>query len=456
MELIGLIGVPFAASLLLFLIPFYGRYLALSLSLIPLILLHAGGVGHGLNYPWISALSINFHLAIDALSFVFLFLTCVIVPISIWVADKNYPNSFYGLILLTQALLIGFFTAQDLVLFTVFWEAMLFPLYFIIAIWGKEEKRKAALQFLLYMIAGSTLMIVGVLAIYFSAGSFDFATLAKNTYAPWILAVFLLAFAVKTPLFPFHGWLPNAYYQAPVTGTILLAGLLSKAGIYGIARVALPLFPDLMKAWSPVLITFATIGIFYGAFAAWRQTDYKRLIAYSSLSHVNFILLGLFVAIQPGLNGAILQAFNHGITITALFIVAWWLEQRIGTTKMQISGLAKFMPYLAWLTLFFVLSSVALPGTNSFVGELLILLGSFKWSVWLAAIVVLSVIFSAVYMLRFMQKVYFEGPTFFRDSWVDIGLKEYLVVTPLIFFILWVGLYPAPLLKHIELISLWK
>lgn len=467
--------------LLLFLIPLFGsvalfflsclternlKRLAFTLSLLPLLYLIVGNtqwINATINYPWLPPLSIQFHLSIDSLSLLFLFLTAFIIPISIVaVSEKNlvYPNILFGLILLLESLLIGFFTARDLAVFTIFWEAMLLPLYFIINIWGGPRRQFASLQFLIYMIAGSALMIAAVLALYFDAaatlgtGSFDLDTLAKTAsavpHAAWLLAIFLLAFAVKTPLFPFHAWLPDAYYEAPASGTILLSALLSKAGIYGILRIAMELFPDLFKAWSPVLLALAVIGVFYGGMAAWMQKDYKRLIAYSSFSHVNFVLIGLFVWTEAAHTGAVLQALNHGITIAALFLTAWWLEERIGTTAIGIvSGAAKFLPYLCWVTLFFVLSNVALPGTNNFVGELLIFFGLFQEHPWLTAFLGLVVILTVLYMLRWMQKVYFETPAFCQRTWIDIGRREFAIVAPLVILIIWLGMYPAPILEQI-------
>ena len=275
--------------------------------------------------------------------------------------------------------------------------------------------------------------------------------LVNMSPVPWVAAIFFLAFAVKTPLFPFHGWLPDAYYEASPSGSILLAAILSKAGIYGFVRIGLELFPSYLTAWSPILLALAITGVFWGAFAAWRQNDYKRLIAYSSFSHVNFILVGLFVWNQTAEVGSVLQAFNHGITITALFLVAGWLETRLRTTSMGAgSGLAKYLPNLCWLTLFFVLSSVALPGMNNFIGELLILFGLFNHSMWLAALLGLTVILSVVYMLRWMQKVYFETPSPTQTTYKDIRVKELLIALPLMVLILWIGLYPTPLLKQIE------
>ncbi len=471
--LMWLFVIPFAASIIMFFLANASsaalKKLAIALSLLPLAILLYNNelwLGSHIEYLWIPPLSVKFFLATDSLSLLFLYLTALIIPISL-VAVKNennlpHANIYYGLVLLLQGLLIGFFTARDLVLFTIFWEAMLLPLYFIISYWGGYKRQQAALKFLVYMIAGSSLMVAAVLSLYIAAASgedgisaFDFTTLSKISeqapYAAWILAVFLIAFAVKTPLFPFHAWLPDAYYEAPTSGTILLSAILSKAGIYGILRIGMELFPTLIKDWSPVMLGLAITGVFYGGLAAWMQKDFKRLIAYSSFSHVNFILVGLFVWNQTAQDGAILQAINHGITIAALFLVIGWLEERLGSTTIgQASGLAKYMPTLCWITLVFVLSSMALPGTNNFVGEILILFGLFSENAWLASFLGLSVILSAMYMLRWMQKVYFETPIGYVDTLRDIKGKEMAVALPLIALILWIGIYPLPILKQIE------
>lgn len=469
-NLMLLFVVPFVAALVAFVLPAVkGKSLqrvAFSLSLMPLAILlygHADWIGARVEYAWLPLLGIEFYLHVDDLSLLFLALTAVIIPISLLAVNSDklaHPNAFYGLVLLLQGLLIGFFTARDLALFTIFWEGMLLPLYFVISLWGGELRQRAALKFLVYMIAGSALMVAAVLSLYFSAstlaggGTFNLDALAKVSgfapHAAWVCAIFLLAFAVKTPLFPFHAWLPDTYCQAPLPGTILLAGILSKAGIYGILRIGMGLFPSLMKAWSPLLLGFAIAGVLYGGLAAWMQKDYKRLIAYSSFSHINFVLAGLFVYSQTAHAGAILQALNHAVTITALFLVAGWLEERLGSTSMgNVSGLAKYLTRLCWLTLFFVLSSVALPGTNNFVGELMILFGLFGYSPWLTAILGLSIILSVIYMLGWMQKMYFGPPSTFQPPLIDIGVKEIAIALPLVVLILCVGIYPAPLLKQI-------
>ncbi|MBI3900837.1 MAG: NADH-quinone oxidoreductase subunit M, partial [Chlamydiia bacterium] len=340
-------------------------------------------------------------------------------------------------------------------LFTLFWEAMLLPVYFIIGMWGREQCKKAAIQFLLYMLAGSLFLVAAVLALYLGTHSFNIDELAASAVqlpqAKWIFLVFILAFAVKTPLFPFHAWLPNAYTRSSISGTLLLSALLSKAGIFGIVRLIHPLFPTLLEQWSPLLFTLAIVGVIYGGWAACTQKDFKRLIAYSSFSHVNFVLAGLFVWHATAHTGALLQAFNHGITIAGLFLTAHWLEQRIGETMItERRGLAKFMPQLCWLTLVFVLSSVALPGTNSFVGEILILFGSFQTFPWLTPFLGLTVIISVVYSLRLMQKIYFEVPSKHEERWTDIQWKEWALSIPLLVFIIWVGIYPAPFLKCVQ------
>lgn len=467
-RLMWLVALPFLMSFAAFFFPsISGRNFkraAVYMSLIPLLLLLSYGygswIGEEVRVTWIAPLSIEFYLRVDSLSLLFVTLSLVIIPVALIALRSDsllYPRTFYGLVLLLQGLLIGFFTARDLALFTIFWEAMLFPLYFIITIWGGPSGKTAALKFLIYMIAGSALMIAAVLSLYFSSGAETFdldilaGTASKAPYAAWSCAIFLLAFSVKTPLFPFHAWLPDVYCEAPMTGTVLLSALLSKAGIFGIIRIGIGLFPAYMQEWSSVLLGLSIAGVLYGGLAAWMQKDFKRLIAYSSFSHVNFILVGLFVWNQTAHEGAILQALNHGVTIAGLFIVAGWLQERIGTTDMTpFSGLAKYLPQLCWLTLVFVLSSVALPGTNNFIGELLILFGLFGVHPWLTPVVGLTVILSVIYMLRWMQSVYFDVPAPFKHQWVDIKRRELLIALPLVALIFWIGIYPAPALKLIE------
>lgn len=442
----------------LFLIPFLGalitsfirsKSLALLISLCPLFLLLSGNLMPE-TYEWFPPLSIVFHLKIDGISLVFLYLTAIVIPLSLVVSKP----SFYALILFLQGLLIGFFSSSDLVFFTIFWEAMLFPLYFLILLGNKQGNQGTALKFLLYMLAGSVLMVAAVLLLYLEHHTFDIATLTKvaeaTPYAPWIFGIFALAFAVKTPLFPFHAWLPDTYEGAPTAGTILLSALLSKAGIYGFLRIGTQLFPENMAYFSTPLIILSIIGVLFGAFAAYGQNNFKRLLAYSSFSHVNFILAGIFTGNEIAIKGAVLQSFNHGIIITGLFLVSGWLEKRLNSTSLfAASGLAKFFPRLCWLTFIFILASIALPGTNGFIGEVLILYGLFVNSPWLAALLASSVVLSAAYMLRFMQNTYFQAPLPPPLNTRDIGIKNILIALPLILLIFWIGLYPELLLKEL-------
>lgn len=467
-NLLTFFTVPFISAFLMALAPNQanGKLLkgsALILSLVPLLMLLLGINelnGATLNFAWFHPLSIHFFLKIDTLSLVFLFLLAIVVPYSLLIScrkDLAYPATYYALILLTEALLIGFFAARDLVLFTFFYEAMLLPIYFLISYWGKEGGKEAALKFLVYMIGGSVFLLAGLIVIYLAAGTFDMDLLQSNAslienlpYAAWLFAGVMLAFAVKTPLFPFHAWLPDAYYKASSAGTILLAAILSKAGIYGFFRVGKEIFPAHMERYTWVLLGLAIAGVLYGALSAWRQTDYKRMIAYSSFSHVNFILCGVFALSAVSHTGAVIQSVNHGITILALFIVAWWLEKRIATTSMETqTGLAATLPKLCWFTLFFVVSSAALPGLNNFVGEVLIFFGLFTQNMWLTALLGTSIILSVIYMLRWMRKMYF-GEIHKNPPQNDLSTKEVLILLPLVALMLWIGLYPMPILNHIE------
>lgn len=429
------------------------------LSLIPLLALLLGGsswIGSEVNVPWFPTLGISFFLKIDSLSLLFLYLTALVIPLALLAAnheEKHNARSFCFFVLLLESLLIGFFTARDLAFFTIFWEATLLPLFFLIQLFGKTEKYATAMKFLIYMIAGSALLVAAVFALFFAAGSGSFlfdalqGSAEKGPYAAFIFAAFLLAFAVKTPLFPFHAWLPDVYTNASTSQTILLSALLSKAGIYGFLRVALGLFPLTMLTFSPYLLVLAIAGVLFGALAAWRQDDFKRLIAYSSLSHVNFILAALFVGNTLATRGGTLQAFNHGVTITGLFLVSAWLEERLQSRSiLKAGGLARYLPKLAWLTFVFILASVALPGTNNFIGEFLSFFGLFTKNPWAALILGFSIVLSVIYMLRLMQKVYFEIPMQKDAFWLDIGKRELAMAAPLVLLIFFIGLYPQPFL----------
>lgn len=455
--------IPMLGSILFFFLPFnkITKTVACLLSLTTLailLFLGSGIYGEEIQYPWFQALSINFHLKIDSLSIIFIYLTAIIFPIVILSIEKSKAYLF-GLILFLQGVLLIFFSAKDLALFTIFWEATLLPLYFIITLFGGEHRKDAALKFMIYMIAGSALMVAATLSLYFSSlnnlgeGTFNLEVLQNIAnglpHASLLFAIFLLAFAVKTPLFPFHGWLPETYVEASTAGTILLSAVLSKTGIYGVLRIGHGLFGEVLREWSFYLLPLAIFGVLYGGFAAWMQKDYKRLIAYSSFSHVNFILAGLFVFSNEAHIGALLQVINHGIIITGLFLVAHFLEVRIQTRELTFRrGLLASLPKLCWLTLIFVLASVAIPGTNNFVGEFLIFLGMFQTQPFHTAVLGLSVILSVIYMLRYMDL------NFFGDAkelyFQDIGQKEFLLTLPLVILIFLIGIYPKPFLEMIQ------
>lgn len=436
-----------------------------SLHLLMLVFPTAEGwIGKSWSLPWIPVLSIEIYLSIDSLSFIFLLLTALVVPVSILAREgseikSTRPPFFYALILWLQGLLFLFFSAKDLVLFIICWEAMLLPVYFLMVLRGDEANRRAAFQFLLYMMTGSSLLLLAVLTLYFSstfpdAGSFRFEALApfaeQFPQAIGVAVIFFVAFAVKTPLFPFHAWLPSTYANSPVEVTILLSALLSKAGIYGFLRIGGELFPHGLEVCAPWLIGCGLVGVLYGGCAAWMQEDYKRLLAYASLSHVNFLLLGVFLWQGVGREGAILQAFNHGITITGLFLVTGWLESRLGSTNLSLyQGVMQFMPHLSWVTFIFILSSIALPTTNTFVGEWLILLGLYDQSPILAAIAGLTVILSPMYMLFLMQRLYLGPSHSFQHTWRDMNYREWSVALPLIILIFGLGIYPKPALQLI-------
>ncbi len=433
----------------------------LSLSSLFILIFTGNGIlGDEINYPWIEELSINFHLKVDGLSLLFLYVTAIILPIAI-LAVKENSSAFFGLILLLQTLLFIFFTARDLAVFTIFFEATIMPLYFMITLYGGAGRKKAAIQFVIYMIAGSFLLIAAVLSLYFSAslnfgkGSFNLDLLSQISdalpHASSLFAIFILAFAVKTPIFPFHGWLPGAYTEASTAGTIILSAVLSKTGIYGILRIGKGLFPSEMQEWSPYLLVLAVFSVLYGGFAAWRQTDHKKLIAYSSFSHVNMILAGLFVTSYIAETGSLLQVINHAVTITGLFLVASFLEERISTrTLNEHRGLAKSLPLLCWITLIFVIASIAVPGTNNFIGELLIFLGIFNYNPPITATLGLTIILSAIYMLRYMQLNFFGSDDASKKQLADIGLKEILILLPLIILIFYIGIYPQNILHELE------
>ena len=404
--------------------------------------------------PWVPSLGITYSLGVDGISLLFIFLTALlgwICVVASWEAIDTKVKEFMISLLVMQSLMLGVFSAMDLFLFYVFWEAMLIPMYLIIGVWGGKERVYAAFKFFLYTLAGSLLFLVGIVVLYFQGGeTFDIVTLMKGDYSftvqAWVFLAFLVAFAVKVPMVPLHTWLPDAHVQAPTAGSIVLAGVLLKMGAYGFLRFSLPMLPDASQYFATMIQVLSVVSIIYGGFLALAQEDVKKLVAYSSVSHMGFVTLGLFTFNAKGMEGAVLQMFNHGITTGALFLFVGLIYERTQTRIIaDYGGLMKIVPVYGVLLGVFTLSSIAVPGTNAFVGELLVLAGAFGANKAIGAVAVAGAVLSAAYMLGFYRQVAL-GPAVAmggRGMW-DINAREMAGILPLVVFVFWVGLYPKP------------
>ncbi|GAB6084005.1 NADH-quinone oxidoreductase subunit M [Desulfuromonas carbonis] len=414
------------------------------------------------DFAWIPRYGIRFTLGLDGLSLLMVLLTGFLQVVAILVSwpVKRHGPLFFALLLLLESGLMGVFLALDMVLFYLFWEVMLIPMFFLIGVWGHERRLYAATKFFLYTLAGSLLMLVALLALYLLHGeqtglySFALADLIKTeltTGQSWLLfAGFMLAFAIKTPLIPFHTWLPDAHTEAPTAGSVDLAGLLLKTGVYGLLRIAFPLFPGPTAAFLPFLGALAVGGIFYGAWIATAQVDAKRLVAYSSVSHLGYVILGLTAWNATALSGSILQMVNHGITTGALFCMIGMIDSRAKTRQLDsLGGLWARMPVLSGFFLFFSLASLGLPGLNNFTGEIIILLGTFKVHPVLTILAAAGVVLSAAYMLRLVREILW-GPPLGTDPWPDLTLREGLILVPMAILVVWLGLYPATFLAPLD------
>ncbi len=413
--------------------------------------------------PWIPALGVSYKLGVDGISLLLVLLTVVIVPLLLvapWgrVEDASY-KPFAALVLLLETAVLGVFLALDLVLFYVFWEAMLIPMYFLIGLWGGERRAYAAIKFFLYTMAASVLMLVAIVVLYVAAGlgTFDLMQLQGvqlgRSVEFWLFLAFVAAFAVKVPVWPLHSWLPDAYAEAPFAGTVLLSALMSKAGLYGLIRFGWTLFPNAAYELAPWLLSLALVGLLYGALVATVQRDLKRMVAYSSLSHLGLVALGIFAFGPLSLAGSVLQMVNHGIYIAALFLSLAVLWERFARRNVdEFGGVMRFMPRFAALFLVFMLASVALPGTNGFVGEVLILLGTFLTPHKAYAVVAaLIAVLSAIYMLWMTQRVFHNPPNPELEPRArDLSIKEVALLVPLALLILGIGIYPKPLLARVE------
>ncbi len=412
------------------------------------------------NLPWIADLGINFHAGIDGISMLVVLLTNLLIPIIILSSYKHdYKNqaAFYALILFMQTGLLLVFTALDAFLFYIGWEAALIPIYFICAFWGGKDRVRINMKFFVYTIAGSLFMLMGIIYLYLQNPAHNFeisAFYALNLDAAqqgWIFWAFFIAFAIKMPVFPFHTWQPDTYTAAPTQGTMLLSGIMLKMGIYGVIRWLLPIVPAGVQDWSCVAIGLSIIGIVYASLIAFTQKDAKRLVAYSSIGHVGLISAGIFALNQQGMQGAMVQMLSHGINVVGLFFVLDIIFSRLKTNKIEeLGGIAKAAPQLAITFLIIVLGTVALPGTNGFIGEFLLLMGVYNVGIWAAAIAGLTIIFGAVYMLRMYQNVMLGKTNELTITFSDIQGSKKFVLYLICALIIVLGVYPKPLLHLTE------
>jgi len=414
------------------------------------------------DYSWIPSIGARFTLGIDGLGFLMVMLTTLLGFISIlssWSSIQKREKEYYILFLLLQTGMLGVFMSLDFVLFYVFWEVMLVPMYFLIGVWGSERRLYAAIKFFLYTLAGSGVLPLAILAIYYNAHNFSIMELLKSPNVmfsvqlqKWLFWGFFFAFAIKVPMFPFHTWLPDAHTEAPTAGSVILAGVLLKMGTYGFVRFSLPMFPDATNRYRGIMIMLSIIGIIYGALVCMMQKDMKKLIAYSSVSHMGFCTLGIFALTPLGLSGSIIQQINHGISTGALFLIVGVLYERRHTRLIsEFGGLSTPMPNFAAVYMIVTLSSLGMPLLNGFVGEFTILRGVFEvrwqWAAW----GVLGVVLGAAYLLWLYQRVMFGNVTNPANEHLpDLNAREYATVLPLVALAFWIGIYPKPLFEVLD------
>lgn len=410
------------------------------------------------DVSWASAFGIRFNVGMDGISLILVLLTGILYPVIIASTAKSTvanPKAFYSLIMLMQLGLMGVFMARDAFLFYVFYELTLIPIYFICAIWGGARSIPITLKFFIYTLAGSLLMLIAIIYLYFKTPdthTFDIQAFYQIALTPaeqgWIFWAFFLAFAVKIPVFPFHSWQPDTYTVSPVAGTMLLAGLMLKMGIYGLIRFVLPLVPLGLEEWIGVAMVLCIIGIVYASLIAWQQQDLKRLLAYSSIAHVGLITAGVLTANVAGLQGAMIQMFNHGINVVGLFFMVDIIERRYGTRWMdQLGGIAGQMKKLGVYFMIVMLGSVGLPLTNGFVGEFMLLLGIYEWSPWAAAFAGLTLILGAVYMFRLYRNVFLGDAKDHKNDAADVAGWEQFILISLCVLVLVIGIFPSVLLE---------
>lgn len=410
----------------------------------------------GEHSSWISSLNINYTLGVDGISLLLVLMTTLLMPLCVlgsWRYIDKRVKEFMTCLLLMETSMLGVFMALDFVLFYVLWEAMLIPMYLLIAIWGGPRKVYASIKFFLYTLAGSVLFLVAIIALYLHQGTFSIPALMGQNYSTtfqlFVFFAFFLAFAIKVPMFPFHTWLPAAHVEAPTAGSVILASVLLKMGTYGFLRFNLPITPEATMTLLPFMQWLSVAGILYGGFTALAQQDMKKLIAYSSVGHMGFVTLGIFVLNQRGLEGAILQMINHGVTTGALFFCVGMIYERTHSRELATAaGIGKYMPIFVTFLAFFSLSSLAFPGTNSFVGEFLILVGTFTVNKTLAVCAIPGAVLAAAYMLRMLQRMIWGGTNNPDHTGLsDLNFREILTLAPLLVFVFWIGLSPEPFMN---------
>jgi len=417
------------------------------------------------NHAWIPWLKINYTLGLDGISLLLVLLTTLITPLCVlasWTYIKVRVKEFMVALLVMETAMIGVFSALDTVLFFVFWESMLIPMALMIGVWGGPRKIYASVKFFIYTMSGSVFLLVAIIALRLQTGSFNLpATMGQplaEGFQTWVFAAFFISFAIKVPMFPFHTWLPAAHVEAPTAGSVILASVLLKMGTYGFLRFALPITPWAATYFAPALLWLSVAGIVYGGMAALAQSDMKKLVAYSSVGHMGFCTLGIFALNVNGIEGATLVMINHGVTTGALFICVGIIYERLHTRDLaKAAGIGKCMPILATFLGVFCLSSLGFPGTNSFIGEFLVLAGGFKVSIVLVLCAVPGVVAAAAYNLRMLQRLVYGGTDNPDHSGVnDLGFREIITLTPLLVFVLWIGLNPQPFVRvmHASVVNL--
>ena len=411
------------------------------------------------QHAWIPWLKINYAVGIDGISLLLILLTTLIMPLCVlcsWSYIQQRVKEFMVCMLVMESAMVGVFSALDFILFYIFWEAMLIPMAVLIGVWGGPRRIYASLKFFIYTMAGSVLLLVAIIALGLKTGSFSIPDMMWRSYAPefqcWVFLAFFLSFAIKVPMFPFHTWLPAAHVEAPTAGSVLLASVLLKMGTYGFLRFSLPITPYATQVFMPYVLWLSVFAIVYGGLTALAQSDLKKLVAYSSVGHMGFATLGIFTLNVAGIEGAVFQMINHGVTTGALFIAVGIIYERLHTRDLaKTAGLGKQMPIFAGFLGMFCLSSLAFPGTNSFIGEFLVLVGGFSVSKIMAVCVVPGVVLAAAYMLRMLQRVAYGGTNNPDHSKVaDLNLREVITFLPLLLFVFWIGLCPDPFTTVME------